>query len=59
MKNLILLSLVAAICVTLPACTTVKENPSSHTTTTTTEQSTLQQPIGASSTTETRSIRSY
>jgi len=59
MKKIIFTTFTVAVFVALSACTTVREKPTSHTTTTTTEQSSMQQPVSATSTTETRSIRSY
>ena len=59
MKNLIFTGLAAAVFIALSACTTVQQKPSTNTTTTTTEQSTIRQPVNATSTTETRSTRSY
>jgi len=59
MKKLMISCLAAAAFVTLSACTTVEQKPASHSTTTTTRESTVRQPVGATSVTETQSVRSY
>jgi len=59
MKKFIIPCLAVAALLTVPACTTVEEKPSTHTTTTSTEESTVRHPVSATSTTETRSVRSY
>jgi len=61
MKTLIISCLAAASFISLTACTTVKETrePTIHSTTTTTESSTTHSPVNATSTTETRNVRSY
>ena len=59
--KILIASCLAAVFVSLTACTTVKEVPVpvTHSTTTTTESSSIHSPTNATSTTETRSTRSY
>ena len=58
MKYIIIPCLSLVAFVFLSACTTVEEKPATHTTTVT-EESRIHGPVSATSTTETRSVRSY
>jgi outer membrane protein assembly factor BamE (lipoprotein component of BamABCDE complex) len=58
MKNIIFSLATVAGIAALSSCTTVKEQaPDTHTSSTTTESSSVQQPVPA--TTETQTVRSY
>jgi hypothetical protein len=57
MKKFIFLLTVIGGIAALASCTTVKEQPATHTSTTTTESTSMQQPAPVTS--ETQTVRSY